>query len=1152
MKKTPVVLFAAMSLLLTALPSHVLAAPKPPAQIRAGALTVELHDGGVIAVERGDAEQLSLDQTPVDLTEQQRRRLRRRWVTMPPESAPAQIVRRAADEVVVRYTHGESSCELTLLRDTDREEVILRAGPWRGGDLDGRGVALRWFARPSEQVILGGGASFARRDAAGIAHCSRYSNGMHGPRLAVLEHANRAVAVWCDPAPTYDNIGVAHDPAGDELMLMLATPPASERRTVSTVRFGAFDGWTGAAARYRGAMEQQMGARPLWEHRTEWARQIHAAITRLPPYNTDPGAYFADLAERVDPRRALVFYWNGSDIAVFGDPTYHRSPQVTEATVEALTDAGFRWMGYHPYMLLHLGERLEQRYRHFNERGLMPENLTPRPYGMSVDDLREHITPMSTLGDTLNTGQGERAVLHPSHAEVRRMFIENFQQFCAAHRMSGAYLDIAGSFSGKRFDSAYQIREGLNAVEGEFALMKQAAELVPQLGLMSEYTVDWTVPRCFYAWEGQTHVEQPKRYHTITRRLNHPIRSAVWGPYCWAMWGSLDERHGFLMGALPELDVGNPWSERLVDLFTERRLHYGLKDPWPRGALACLRSRDGGWMAYMTTPFGEGFYEMNSDEPTRLHLGRYRDVTRGLENRPTRIANWIAYNTAGQPIGLDPQRAYPFVVAEDAASLASNSGVVVESLPEGVHIDASWSSAQRRVIRWESHGEVTSGVVKLRLKRPATQLSYGTQVQTQDLERGATISLPADVGGAVVAWSKPEPVDPQMRGALADETGWVNAMGVAQAGRAYYHGSRANWRQVQRGESSQRALELGRGTHRGYAEGWIALADNTEPKLTFDAMLPAYERNPSQISPAQVIEIMVNGATVWSTRIEPGAGWSSHAVPLGDYAGRAVLISIGAKMDSHDDVTPRGGEPGVHLAGLFVANNRIPVASASLDDVDLMPEGSEVITRLNEDTVTEQWTLHESADQKHEGHGVELDGQTATFIGEHYRYQYMSTPVESAQLTVRARLRVPITGGILFWNPGIGVDWGAGGPVAFLTAGANQKGPHQILIKGIGEKIFKLEDRLLPMGSDNRITLWLSVRVTPDAIIYETSTDGKTWQVARRAERPVSALGAPARVFVGRPGLMPNDEGQLEFGHDQKWRTRLKTSYVEWLTVTRP
>ena len=260
----------------------------------------------------------------------------------------------AADELRL-YFRIEDRGELSF-----RMEVRLHDSDWLA-----REVYLPLVKLTSPAVILGSGERFARDDDAAKSRCMRIANNIYSPPVAVVEGHRGVLGLWPEPASFgYDDLTLAHQPECDELVTQVclafnakdpdtANEPGVTRS--SWWRMAAFSSWLDVAKRYRAQLEQRSGVKPLWEQTPAWVRSIHAVCTERPPTKDQGQAdkFYADLAARFDPQKLLLFYWNGNCILLFGDHRYMTEFQYpTPAEIAALRKQGFRWLGYHPYVLV--------------------------------------------------------------------------------------------------------------------------------------------------------------------------------------------------------------------------------------------------------------------------------------------------------------------------------------------------------------------------------------------------------------------------------------------------------------------------------------------------------------------------------------------------------------------------------------------------------------------------------------------------------------------------------------------------------------------------------------------------------------------------------------------------------------------------------
>ncbi|MBM4047916.1 MAG: hypothetical protein FJ279_22680, partial [Planctomycetes bacterium] len=600
----------------------------------------------------------------------------------PLASSPVAFQHVSKSEGVLTYTglsNGPAEDELRIgLRLEEGGELSFRV-ELRLSDprLVVREVCLPFVGLKPEAVILGSGERFARNDEPFSGRCMRVANNLYSPPLAVIEGKKGVIGMWPEaPSFGYDDMVVNHKPEADEVVPQVALAfDARDPETASEPgvtrsswwRLAALPSWLDVAKRYRAYLEKKTAAKPLWQHDPAWVRDIHAVYMERP--NTAERAksdqFYADLAAKFDPKKLLLFYWNGNCILLFADHRYMTNfgyPKPQE--IAALRRHGFRWIGYHPYVLLMSPKGKELHLAETRQRGFgVPDDYTFQPdYDgpPEVEKFYDFFRPVS-VGYYASLDESKKLwTLHPGTKKARDYLARNFGNYCRTHEMSGAYLDILGAdHAGQCLTNAPEdrrIMEGNDWRRGEELACRAMKQANPNLALMSEVQGEWTTTHTFYTWEGQSHLTHPRPV-----RLNHPLRAACWGSYTWTRF---DPHTGApealaLMAGLPPVNLADDWSIARAKLYMDEELFHDLPDKWDSDALAYFRAKGGRWFQYRRMPWGYAYVEQGF-LGHKVRLGRLLKQGEFPLKPPGRIQGWIAYRD-GKPIGLNPSRSYNFL-----------------------------------------------------------------------------------------------------------------------------------------------------------------------------------------------------------------------------------------------------------------------------------------------------------------------------------------------------------------------------------------------------------------------------------------------------------------------------------------------------------
>jgi hypothetical protein len=530
-------------------------------------------------------------------------------------------------------TDSQLVMDLTVDQATG-EIVVQMIGIEADSTLEPFSIDLPIMDMTAASVVLGSGARYVRTDARATDQSSYVELGLHSPTMAVAQEADAVIAAWSETtqfAPEY--IRLIHEPSYDQLILHgdQDTKQTDRQKIVSPPwRLGTYPTWVQAAKRWRTKFEERTGARPLWENRTPWVRQIHAITNGT---NRDFGmdeSRYVELAQKAPPDKVLYFIWNGDRIVLHGDHTLiDVVTRPTRAEIDLIKRYGWPVILFHPYSLIHSESGASDRLEFLANKGWLPLGYRFDPdYEGTPENWQNYWTGLKAgYFDGF-----EFYILHPGSTKFRNYLVRNFGNYCAYHQIDGAYLDVLGDDNNSHFAGDQKIIEGQDCVLGEYNAMSQVAQALPHLAVMSEYQSLWVLPFVFYSWEGsETHIRQNVHAHT---RINHPLRVALIGSYSWTRESnteSIDDVVAAFMGTLPELlladDLGVSeeralWSQARARLFCEQELFNDLPDEWDVDAMAYYRSKDGHWFKFKLLGSTYGYVEVLPDGQEIVRLAK--------------------------------------------------------------------------------------------------------------------------------------------------------------------------------------------------------------------------------------------------------------------------------------------------------------------------------------------------------------------------------------------------------------------------------------------------------------------------------------------------------------------------------------------------
>ncbi|GAB4495513.1 MAG: hypothetical protein Fur0016_33190 [Anaerolineales bacterium] len=509
-----------------------------------------------------------------------------------------------------------------LLQLTGQE---TRPGQWPAA----LNLALMNLKTPA--IILGSGVQVERSAPPIETQTTEAGYGLYGVTMAVIEGQQASAAVWSEStqfAPEF--IRLLHSPAQDHLLLHSEPDPKETipGQIISPPwRIGTYPRWEQAAARWRQEFERRTGARPLWQNRAAWVRQIHAVFDSTNQLYEDTPQKYAELAALAPPGCVLFYLWNGDRLVLFGDHTL--AAQIGRPDPNLLQNVhkyGWPLLLYHPFNLIYTESGASQRLNFLAAQGWLPPGYQFNPdFPGSPGAWHDYWqNARGNYDDTLD-------ILHPAAPEFQRYLVQNLANYAQRYGAKAAYLDVLGNDGIDFFPPQRQILAGQDYIMGEMSALETLQAQLPNLAMMSEYQSPWLVPYAFYTWEGvETHLRQAE---IANMRLNHPLRTALLGTYQWTRETNgeqADDLLAALLGSLPQIslvgdyEISNDralWSQQRAKLFCQEELFHDLPDRWDENALAYYRSqRTGHWFKLIRLGETYGYVEIlpNGTEQIRL------------------------------------------------------------------------------------------------------------------------------------------------------------------------------------------------------------------------------------------------------------------------------------------------------------------------------------------------------------------------------------------------------------------------------------------------------------------------------------------------------------------------------------------------------
>ena len=524
---------------------------------------------------------------------------------MPDQSAQATFRQVDASHGQLAYSIGSGQLVVDINVDASGEILLQLTGT--GPNITAIDIPIMNIDQSA--VILGSGAKYTRHDAAVTDHATHLA--FESPIMAVIEGSQAVIGVWSETtvfAP--ENIELRHTTAYDHLILQTGKDDKqTDPQTLisSPWRIGVYKTWNQAARRWRVRFEERTGARPLWNNAASWVRNVHATYWGRENYERTSSLikYLKDPTKMdISPEKVLYFLWNGDGIVLFGDHTLANViGRPTPDIVSLLNSHRMPMVLYHPWTLIATEARTATDLANFSARGWLPSGYVFKPdYEGAPEDWQDYWAEVKT-----NYYSGsQNYVLHPGSNRFKNYLLRNLSNYCAAHGAQGAYLDILGMDHGWMFPDSRKVIDGQDYALGEVATISSFVTRYPDLAIMSEYLPQRLMPTVFYTWQGaETHL----KWNSLVK-VNHPLRVALTGSYCWTRESNranTDDALSALLGGLPEISlVGDYqvtdsraiWSQQRAKLFTDMELFYDVPEVWDPDALAYYRSKTGNWFKY--------------------------------------------------------------------------------------------------------------------------------------------------------------------------------------------------------------------------------------------------------------------------------------------------------------------------------------------------------------------------------------------------------------------------------------------------------------------------------------------------------------------------------------------------------------------------
>jgi hypothetical protein len=624
--------------------------------------------------------------------------------------------------------------------------------------------------------------------------------------------------------------------------------------------FNTFAGsWMEPAQRFKEWMVKTHHMVPRKERTSKWVDDI--ALVWPSGVNEDA---MKKMAEIMDPKKVLMHNWGW--LKGFN----RRIPEYIPAANDAAEQAALAHRyGYHVgiYTSMALVDR-ETFPTIMEDYGLIPYYT-----GLWRDKPAEP--------------KGWLVYVHPGSAKWREFYSDKMAEVHSKYGVDYFYQDVAGCANG-----SCGLVEGKTFSAGVVACEAAIRAKVPDAALGGEY---WSeVNACqedfgiggFLAWGGK---EQVQNHADFISRPNqpHPILSFLFSDYC-MYWPHAvmirstqrfhqDQNIAEVIGAIPV------WSTTPDDRVSEARATLERAKLWAEGfrpyfpkdwapkAASYMRSGNGRIVKYVR----EGGCSYCLEETAggdKMRYGRVTGVNTAASYAPTNVDGWIAYS-GGRPFGLDPANWYCVFPGQPGDLPIKITALPQGACIKGVRLTDDYGLVEiegvgKGEVRWEANKDILAlsspagrnaeRIASLKTKLPASLLFEFRDPEAPPL----SAALPLDkwqhnfvTSGRVVG---PAVVKKSQKFKIANEThdGYQVMPPLGGIGSEYS------------------------------IDGFIRLP--ASPNIA----LKVFTGVRGGIGDGVHFVVRVNGKEIWRSYRETKPGWEDVTIPLRDYAGQDVVLSL--------------------------------------------------------------------------------------------------------------------------------------------------------------------------------------------------------------------------------------------------------------------
>ncbi|MBI4026591.1 MAG: hypothetical protein HY360_16510 [Verrucomicrobia bacterium] len=698
-------------------------------------------------------------------------------------------------------------------------------------------------------------------------------------------------AVWADdPRMRPKYLRRYHDDKAQVLGFEACEDFPYEDRTqlnAFTWRFNTFAGsWLEPAERYKQWLIQAYQLVPRKQRAPKWADDI-ALIWQT--YVTEEA--LKKMAEVINPKHVLIMDWGWLQGFNRRIPEYiPQNSKYAETTalahkydyhVGAYTSCALIDQAVHPQMMKEYG------LRYFHDGGLF--NAT-----WSADADQKAANPENWL-----------VYIHPGSQKWREFYAEKMRWVNAQWGVDYLYQDVSGCGTGSS-----GLIEGKNFHEAVVAAEDAIRKAAPNAALGGEFWNEVNVCRedsavqSFLGWGGLDHAK------LITRPDRpHPILSYIFSEFC-LYWSQnppiragplfhLNENINEVIGALPTwntspddrtsearlvLERARLWAEGFRPYFPKRQTGFGawvqglvkrgrgaLPTQWEDGVVAYMKDNQNRVVKYVREKEATYCYEQ-TPAGTKLRYARLHDRREFQHAAPVFIDGWLAYDDRG-PIGLDPGQWYCVFPGSPPVSL-----ITLTNLPEGAHISGSRASDTYCLVEIEGQG---TGQVRWRASCPPLAM-FTAKGRQNCAANEVDLEMPSSVLFVFKERSQTKPSEELL---LED---WQHYL--------------VNNHQISGRQPPVAPIKrnFGEQVHSGYIVMPPAGGIGSEYSIDGCLNLPNDPRLALKFGMGRLggagdgvnFVVRVNGKEIWRQLSPSEAGWKEATLPLKNYAGQMILLSL--------------------------------------------------------------------------------------------------------------------------------------------------------------------------------------------------------------------------------------------------------------------